>query len=84
MIDNEETSFVSDETIQQVIEPSYLSINEISHNETQATENLSQFWSLSPTTCLGLASPCALRVTGHINGQPVTVLVDCGSTHNIL
>lgn len=43
-----------------------------------------QYLSLSPAAFLGLASPKALRVKAHISGHPVTVLVDSGSTHNII
>ncbi|GKB30446.1 ty3-gypsy retrotransposon protein [Tanacetum coccineum] len=43
-----------------------------------------QYLSLSPAAYLGLASPKALRVTAHIDGHAVTVLVDSGNTHNII
>nr|GEV99053.1 ankyrin repeat-containing protein [Tanacetum cinerariifolium] len=42
------------------------------------------FLALSDAAYFGLKSPRAVRVTGYIQGQPVTVLVDCGSTHNII
>ncbi|GJW69330.1 ty3-gypsy retrotransposon protein [Tanacetum coccineum] len=43
-----------------------------------------QFLSLSPATLLWATSPRTLRVTGHIEGHAVTILVDSGSTHNII
>ncbi|KAJ0895862.1 putative nucleotidyltransferase, Ribonuclease H [Helianthus annuus] len=43
-----------------------------------------QFFSLSSAAFFGLSSPQALRVTGYINNQPVQVLIDSGSTHNIV
>nr|GFC38902.1 hypothetical protein [Tanacetum cinerariifolium] len=42
------------------------------------------FLALSDATYFGLKSPRAVRVTGYIQGQPVAVLVDCDSTHNII
>nr|GEW15762.1 hypothetical protein [Tanacetum cinerariifolium] len=42
------------------------------------------FLALFDAAYFGLKSPRAVRVTGYIQGQPVTVLVDCGSTHNII
>ncbi|XP_076944632.1 uncharacterized protein LOC143615379 [Bidens hawaiensis] len=42
------------------------------------------FMSLSPAAFFGMSSPQTLRLTGFILGKPVTVLVDCGSTHNIM
>lgn len=43
-----------------------------------------QFMSLSDAAFFGMSSIQTLRVTGYINGTPVTVLIDCGSTHNII
>ncbi|KAL4582831.1 hypothetical protein LXL04_007392 [Taraxacum kok-saghyz] len=43
-----------------------------------------QFLALSTTAFYGLASPQALHVTGFINNKPVKILVDSGSTHNII
>lgn len=43
-----------------------------------------QFLSLSPAALLGSFSPRALRITGFIEGHPVTALIDCGCTHNIV
>ncbi|XP_076892735.1 uncharacterized protein LOC143544532 [Bidens hawaiensis] len=43
-----------------------------------------QFMSLSDAAYFGMCSLQTLRITGYINGSPVTVLVDCGSTHNII
>nr|GFC11100.1 hypothetical protein [Tanacetum cinerariifolium] len=43
-----------------------------------------QFLLISDAAYLGLKSPRAVRVIGHIQGQSVTILVDCGSTHNII
>nr|GEZ62120.1 hypothetical protein [Tanacetum cinerariifolium] len=42
------------------------------------------FLALSDAAYFGLKSTRAVRVTGYIQGQPVTILVDCGSTHNII
>ncbi|KAJ0828513.1 putative nucleotidyltransferase, Ribonuclease H [Helianthus annuus] len=52
----------------------------------QQTDNVSppQFMSLSDAAYFGMSSLQTLRITGYINGTPVTVLVDCGSTHNII
>ncbi|KAJ0575909.1 putative nucleotidyltransferase, Ribonuclease H [Helianthus annuus] len=43
-----------------------------------------RFMSLSDAAYFGMSSLQTLRLTGYIHGTPVTVLVDCGSTHNIL
>ncbi|KAD3642211.1 hypothetical protein E3N88_31435 [Mikania micrantha] len=43
-----------------------------------------QFLSLSPAALLGVASPKVLRVTGFIAGHSVSILIDSGSTHNII
>nr|GEY67279.1 reverse transcriptase [Tanacetum cinerariifolium] len=43
-----------------------------------------QFLSLSPAALLGVTYPRILRVTGHIEKHAVTILVDSGSTHNII
>ncbi|KAL4590005.1 hypothetical protein LXL04_002923 [Taraxacum kok-saghyz] len=43
-----------------------------------------QYFALSTAAFFGISSPQALRVTGFINQQPVTILVDSGSTHNII
>lgn len=43
-----------------------------------------QFLSLSDAAFFGISSVQTLRVKGSINGKPVTILVDCGSTHNII
>nr|GEV59462.1 hypothetical protein [Tanacetum cinerariifolium] len=42
------------------------------------------FLSISDAAYLGLKSPRAVHVTGHIQGQSVTILVDYESTHNII
>ncbi|XP_035834255.1 uncharacterized protein LOC118482726 [Helianthus annuus] len=39
---------------------------------------------LSDAAYFGIASPQTLRVTGYIMGKRVTILIDCGSTHNII
>nr|GEU73885.1 hypothetical protein [Tanacetum cinerariifolium] len=41
-------------------------------------------WSLSAAAFFGMSSSQTLRITGFINTYPVTVLIDCGSTHNIV
>ncbi|XP_076904819.1 uncharacterized protein LOC143560396 [Bidens hawaiensis] len=43
-----------------------------------------EFLSLSNAAFFGLISPRTLRLTGKIHGHQVTVLVDSGSTHNII
>ncbi|GKA66379.1 ty3-gypsy retrotransposon protein [Tanacetum coccineum] len=43
-----------------------------------------QLWSLSAAAYFGMSSSQTLRITGFINTYPVTVLIDCGSTHNIV
>lgn len=42
------------------------------------------FLSLSDVAFFGLQSPYTLRITGHIFGHPVSTLIYCGSTHNII
>ncbi|KAJ9564492.1 hypothetical protein OSB04_000458 [Centaurea solstitialis] len=42
------------------------------------------YLALSPAAVHGTTSPKSLRVTSSINGWPVSVLVDSGSTQNIL
>ncbi|GJU03263.1 ty3-gypsy retrotransposon protein [Tanacetum coccineum] len=42
------------------------------------------FLSISTAALFGLASPKALRITGHIRNRPVSILIDSGSTHNII
>nr|GEW32370.1 hypothetical protein [Tanacetum cinerariifolium] len=42
------------------------------------------FLALSDAAYFGLHSQRAIRITGYIYGQPVTILIDCGSTHNII
>ncbi|KAJ0490499.1 putative aspartic peptidase domain superfamily [Helianthus annuus] len=42
------------------------------------------FMSLSNAAYFGIHSPQTLRITGYINGKPITILIDCGSTHNII
>ncbi|GKD53162.1 ty3-gypsy retrotransposon protein [Tanacetum coccineum] len=53
-------------------------------NDPHNTITAPQCLSLSPDAFLGLASPKALRITAYIIGHPVTVLIDSGSTHNII
>ncbi|GKC22079.1 ty3-gypsy retrotransposon protein [Tanacetum coccineum] len=53
-------------------------------NNPNNTITAPQYLSLSPAAFLGLASPKALRITAYIMGHLVTVLVDSGSTHNII
>ncbi|KAJ0483369.1 putative nucleotidyltransferase, Ribonuclease H [Helianthus annuus] len=43
-----------------------------------------QFMSLSDAAFFGMCSTQMLRITGYIKGKPVTILIDCGSTHNII
>ncbi|GJW42435.1 ty3-gypsy retrotransposon protein [Tanacetum coccineum] len=43
-----------------------------------------QFLALSAAALHGTTCPLAIRITGHINGHTVTVLVDSGSSHNII
>ncbi|KAK9073457.1 hypothetical protein SSX86_007781 [Deinandra increscens subsp. villosa] len=43
-----------------------------------------QLLSLSDAAFFGLSSSQTLRVKGLIANHPVTILVDCGSTHNII
>nr|GEZ38524.1 hypothetical protein [Tanacetum cinerariifolium] len=56
------------------------------HTEIPTVNELQtpHFLALSDAAYFGLKSPRAVRVTGYIQGQPVTVLVDCGSTHTII
>ncbi|MCH83462.1 hypothetical protein A2U01_0004284 [Trifolium medium] len=42
------------------------------------------YFQLSPQALTGHFSPQTLKFQGHIEGPPVMVLVDTGSTHNIL
>lgn len=65
-------------------EPPIALISEVNDNTTPITMPSDHFLSLSTAAFYGLASPQALRVTGYIHNQPVKVLVDSGSTHNII
>lgn len=64
------------------------SLNE-DHYENTTDDNIinqhqePQFFSLS-TTVIFLTSPKALCITGYIHNHPVTILIDFGSTHNII
>nr|GEW13498.1 Ty3/gypsy retrotransposon protein [Tanacetum cinerariifolium] len=53
-------------------------------NDPTHTIPAPQYLSLSLAAFLGSASPKALRITANIMGDHVTVLVDSGSTHNII
>ncbi|GJT99429.1 ty3-gypsy retrotransposon protein [Tanacetum coccineum] len=54
-------------------------------DHTDPTDNHTPYYlALSDAAFYGLQSPRAVRVTGYIGNKPVTVLVDCGSTHNII
>ncbi|XP_076903968.1 uncharacterized protein LOC143559194 [Bidens hawaiensis] len=53
-------------------------------DNTFNTTQSNQFFSLSTAAFFGISSPQALRVTGYIHNQPVQVLIDSGSTHNII
>ncbi|GKB20453.1 ty3-gypsy retrotransposon protein [Tanacetum coccineum] len=44
----------------------------------------SQYYALSDAAFFGFSSSQTLRVTGYISGKPVSILIDCGSTHNII
>ncbi|XP_021992021.1 uncharacterized protein LOC110888826 [Helianthus annuus] len=48
------------------------------------THNTTEFLALSVAAYFGLSSPRTLRLIGFIENQQVTILVDSGSTHNIL
>nr|GEX50323.1 hypothetical protein [Tanacetum cinerariifolium] len=43
-----------------------------------------QFLALSTAVLHGTTCPLAIRIIGHINGHSVTVLVDFGSSHDII
>ncbi|KAL4567049.1 hypothetical protein LXL04_022620 [Taraxacum kok-saghyz] len=43
-----------------------------------------QYFLLSTAAFFGLSSPQALRIIGYIQNHLVTILIDCGSTHNII
>nr|GEV26918.1 hypothetical protein [Tanacetum cinerariifolium] len=43
-----------------------------------------QLWSLSASAYFGMSSAQTLQITGFISTYPVMVLIDCGSTHNIV
>lgn len=47
-------------------------------------DHIPHFIALSEAAFFGLTSTKTLRVTEHLKGHPVTTLVDCGSTHNII
>ncbi|KAD4584729.1 hypothetical protein E3N88_22330 [Mikania micrantha] len=65
---------LNDEPLSQVEQPP--------HSQQDHIPN--QFLSLSPAPLLGVASPKVLRVTGFIAGHSVSILIDSGSTHNII
>lgn len=56
-----------------------LLIEEVPEGESDAIYRL-----LSPEAISGYTSPKALKFSGLIKGLPVTILVDTGSTHNII
>ncbi|GJV52369.1 ty3-gypsy retrotransposon protein [Tanacetum coccineum] len=43
-----------------------------------------RFLALSAAALHGTTCPLAILITGHVNGHTVTVLVDSGSSHNII
>jgi hypothetical protein len=53
-------------------------------NDSIDISNPKTYFQLSPHAVSGQFCPQTLRFTGFINGFPVTVLVDTGSTHIIL
>lgn len=52
--------------------------------QIEANEQIDIYFQLSPHAVSGHFSPQTLKFRGYINGLPVMVLVDTGSTHNIL
>ncbi|KAL4570350.1 hypothetical protein LXL04_026002 [Taraxacum kok-saghyz] len=66
------------------MEPPFISNQTVPITDHHTFPDAPQFLALSPAALLGSSSPRALRVTGYIAGHPITVLVDCGSTHNIV
>ena len=52
--------------------------------EDNARDKPPIFLALSSAALLGTKSPLAIRITGYINGKPVTVLMESGSSHNII
>ncbi|KAL4575026.1 hypothetical protein LXL04_021866 [Taraxacum kok-saghyz] len=53
-------------------------------DEMEPLAQAPHLFALSTAAFFGLNSPQALRITGYIQNQPVTILIDCGSTHNII
>ncbi|PNX92586.1 Ty3/gypsy retrotransposon protein, partial [Trifolium pratense] len=64
------------ETVDQQIEPATEPENSVTAEET--------YFQLSPQALTGQFSPQTLKFKGLLHGLPVTVLIDTGSTHNIL
>ncbi|KAL4587069.1 hypothetical protein LXL04_011719 [Taraxacum kok-saghyz] len=83
IVDNEDDLHTTD-TSDPIPPEQFHSIDFIPPTDPPTNDDIPQFLSLSPAALLGAASPRALRITGYIAGQPVSVLVDCGSTHNIV
>nr|GEW83956.1 Ty3/gypsy retrotransposon protein [Tanacetum cinerariifolium] len=72
--------------------PQFLSVVDYDEDEglaiTSAPEAhmtmASQYYALSDAAFFGFSSSQTLRVTGYISRKPVSILIDCGSTHNII
>ncbi|XP_058757747.1 uncharacterized protein LOC131631003 [Vicia villosa] len=70
LLDDDDDSFIQDTHDQQ--------------GTTVSTESNETYFQLSPQAAIGQFFPKTLKFNGFINGLTVTVLIDTGSTHNIL
>ncbi|KAL4592716.1 hypothetical protein LXL04_005719 [Taraxacum kok-saghyz] len=86
IVDHEDDLHVTDNATNEPNSPplTYQSTEVIPFPPSSTDDTFPHFLSLSPAALLGTSSPRALRVTDVINGHYVTVLVNCGSTHNIV
>ncbi|GKA97825.1 ty3-gypsy retrotransposon protein [Tanacetum coccineum] len=73
---------------EQLPEPDFFSLEtpqpDTTYLSDKTTQHTPHFLALSDAAYFGLHSHRAIRVTGYIHGQPVTILINCGSTHNII
>ncbi|KAE8702143.1 hypothetical protein F3Y22_tig00110500pilonHSYRG00129 [Hibiscus syriacus] len=74
VVDEEEQSYIQHPELPQ----------SVPHNQAQCHTTTDSEFYLSLATYFGLSSPKTLRVSGEIQGQVYSMLIDSGSTHNIM
>lgn len=65
-------------------ETNYTSDPLVLDDDTPPPIDQHQVFALSIASYFGLPSPQDLRISCHINKHPVSILINCGSTHNII